>query len=79
MVAATLQKAGAIGEICGWSFDAEGKLVGIVSTADTLALSQGSGRGARKQEARVSVEHLLGMLRKVAKPRGNTIHPITPA
>lgn len=56
--------------------DADGKLVGIMSTADAVALSHD---GERKKEARVSVDHLLGMLRKVATPHGSTFHPITPA
>lgn len=55
--------------------DAEGKLVGIVSTADAVALTQSGGR---KKEGRVSVDHLLGMLRKVATPHGNSVPPIPP-
>ncbi|MGV3593394.1 MAG: CBS domain-containing protein [Gammaproteobacteria bacterium] len=55
--------------------DAEGKLVGIVSTADAVALTQ---NGGRRKEGRVSVDNLLGMLRKVATPRGNSLPPIPP-
>jgi CBS domain-containing protein len=56
--------------------DEQGKLAGIISTVDAVALTE---PGGRKREPKVGVEHVLGMLRKVATRNIVPAQSITPA